>query len=252
MIVHFTARHLVKPLVISVSLFIICSCGPDKTKTAIDRGTSHGGALSVTHSDDQTKEANSSDNSSMPSLETDKEVMNTHLVLRKACIIPENKDNCDILRVVAEGQDSKGKPLSFKFEWTKNSFYAGDTDSISGFKMGDKISVKITPFDGKNYGPSRILTAEIKKSAPKLTESNQVSFDGKVLLYQIKAVDPDGYPINYSLVSAPQGMDIDKNSGLIKWVLPANISGDQSVKVKISDNAGGEVVYTLNIAIGKK
>ena len=250
--IQFSTRHFLKLVLTAFSMFILCSCSPEKAKTSGEIGTSHGGPLSATQSADRTTEGNSADNSSTPCLVTDEGSTISRPVLRKACIIPENKDNCDILRAVAEGRDSKGKPLSFKYEWRKNNFYAGDSDSLSDFKKGDKISVEITPFDGKNYGPSRILTTEIKKSTPKLTESNQVSFDGKVLVYQVRAVDPDGYPINYSLMDAPQGMDIDKNSGLIKWVLPGNISGDQSVKVKISDNTGGEVVYTLNIAMGKK
>ncbi len=238
---HFYARRLTGLLFIAVSLFILCSCSSGKAKTPGETGTRPG----------EQSAASPACNTTVSASETNNKLTGKPPVVKRARFIPETQNNRDILRIAAEGQADEGKTLSFRYEWTKNNEYAGDSDNISDFKKGDKISVKITPFDCANYGLPLILTTEIKKSTPQLTESNQISFDGGLLLYQVKAVSPDGDPVIYSLLDAPPGMDIDKNRGLIKWVIPENASGKQNVNIKISDDEGGELIYTLNINMGK-
>jgi len=244
------SSHLARLFLTVVAVGCLCSCSPDKAITSGLTGKGCVGQSAVVISDN--REAKSSADSSLSAYDNDTESTNTGLMVKKACLIPETQNNSDLLKVVAEGRDKDGKPVSCKYEWSKNGEYAGDTDRISGFRRGDRISVKITPCDGINYGQPRILSAEINKSTPKLIESKQVSFDGNVLVYQVKAMDPDGYPITYSLIDAPQGMEIDKNSGLIKWLLPENASGNQSVNIKISDNAGADIAYAINIPLGSK
>lgn len=170
--------------------------------------------------------------------------------LTKARFQLETTSNTDIIKVIAEGTDREGNPVTFKYEWTKNDESAGETDSIKEFKRGDKLSVKITPFDGKDYGQPRIITTEIKNTTPRVIEHSEIKFDGNLLTYQVKAFDPDGDSLAYSLIEAPEGMTIDETSGLVRW--PAN-PGDYGkkhvIKVKVSDNHGGEVVYGLNLSL---
>lgn len=228
-----------------LSFFILCSCNAEK-QAVVDKSKQ---SASIQQEAAQPHEPDSDRSEVMVSESAPvSETMGAPIPI-KAGFKLENTDGKDIIRIIAAGIGSNADKLTFQYEWTKNNEPAGNGDSISGFKRGDKIAVKVTPFDGKNYGQPRILIAEIKKTTPRLTESSRISFDGKVLLYQVKAVSPDGDPITYSLMDAPQGMDIDKNTGLIKWVVPENAPGNQSVKVKMSDNAGGELIYTLNIGI---
>src|SRR5262249_31399451 len=51
---------------------------------------------------------------------------------------------------------------------------------------------------------------------------DDVSFLGPPNPYQytVKAIDPDGDPLTYSLPLGPQGMSIDPTSGLITWAGP--------------------------------
>jgi len=172
--------------------------------------------------------------------------------LAKAKLQLETINNVDTLKVVTEGKDKDSKPITYEYEWTKNSEPAGSVDSISGFKRGDKLAVKITPFDGEAYGPPRVLTTEIKNVPPRIIEHQETTFDGKILSYQVKATDPDGDPITYSLVDPPKGMTIDSASGMIKWPVDETVSaGTYGVKVKVSDGQGGENLYTININLGK-
>ncbi len=163
----------------------------------------------------------------------------------KARLILESRSDADMVKVVVDGPEK----AAYNFEWTKNGVPAGTGDSISGFKRGDKLSVKITPYNGSEYGQPRILTTEIKNSVPKVIENKEIKFDGKLLTYQVKAYDPDQDVLSYSLVEAPENMSIDKSSGTIKWEIKQEDKGKRSVKVKISDGNGGEVIYALDIDI---
>ena len=55
--------------------------------------------------------------------------------------------------------------------------------------------------------------------------------------YDVNAVDADNDPITYSLITAPSGMTIDANTGLISWI-PSTI-GNYNVVVEARDNRNG-------------
>lgn len=170
----------------------------------------------------------------------------------KAKLQVESVDNMDKLKVVAEGNTIGNIPVLFRYEWTKNGQPAeGGGDSISGFKRGDKITVKITPYIGETVGLARTLSTEIKNSTPKVTEDKKVNFDGTTITYQVKATDPDGDTLTYSLVDAAQGMTIDSASGLISFPVKDDTPASISFKVKISDGNGGEIIYPLTMTAEK-
>ncbi len=233
-------------IIVSLIVLMICSCSSDK-KTQTDNqpqkvsertAESASGSLSgqtVVVSESQEKSGDKSKSRLLP--------------VTKARIVLENHDNMDTLKVVPEASGPGKDNVSFTFEWTKNGESAGTGDSITGFKRGDKISVMVTPYDGMQYGPPSRLNAEIKNSCPKVVEHKEIAFDEKVLTYQVKANDPDGDVVSYSLVDPPKDMTIDKDSGLIKWSVAPDFHGKQEVKVKISDGHGCAVVYPLEMSI---
>ncbi len=170
----------------------------------------------------------------------------------KARFEVESVDNADHLKVIAEGNMIGNVPVLFRYAWTKNGQpVEGGGDSISGFKRGDKIDVKITPYVGELLGQPRTLSTEIKNSTPKVTEDKQVVFEGNIMKYQVKATDPDGDKLTYALEDAPQGMTIDSGTGLVQWPVKDDFSGKVSFKVKISDGNGGEIIYGLSANVEK-
>jgi len=170
----------------------------------------------------------------------------------KARFEVESVDNADHLKVIAEGNRIGNVPVLFRYAWTKNGQpVEGGGDSISGFKRGDKIDVKITPYAGELLGQPRTLSTEIKNSTPKVTEDKQVVFEGNIMKYQVKATDPDGDKLTYALEDAPQGMTIDSATGLVQWPVKDDFSGKVSFKVKISDGNGGEIIYGLSANVEK-
>ncbi len=167
----------------------------------------------------------------------------------KARFLIELVNGTDRLKVVAEGSDKNGNKVSLRFQWTKNGEPAGEGDTISGFKRGDKVSVMITPFDDRGNGLARSLTTEIKNTPPSIVEHQETNFDGKVWSYQVKATDADGDPLTYSLKSAPPGMTIDPSTGLIKWNVPPDFMGKASFAVSVADGHGGEASQDLALDI---
>lgn len=177
-------------------------------------------------------------------------IKNTPPEIQQVRILPEVVRPGDTLSVDVMPFDIDGDNVTIAYEWTKNGEPAGIDKKIEGaLKRGDKISIKITPFDGESYGPPAILKREIMNMAPVITENNKYNFDGKVFTYQIVAADPDKDPLAYSLKSAPAGMTINQGTGLITWKVPADFKGETSFVVVVTDDKGSKVTQSISFKI---
>ena len=170
-------------------------------------------------------------------------------IIDKARLQLESSNNRDIIKVVASGTDKDNDPVTFEYEWFRNGEPAGNGDTLSGFKRGDKIVANVTPFDGKDYGAPKSLTLEISNTTPKITGYKEIKFDGNNYEGRIIASDPDGDALVYSLKSAPSGMTVDPSKGLIKWNVPPDVRGEASFVVSVSDGHGGEVSQNCTIKV---
>lgn len=156
----------------------------------------------------------------------------------------------DTVGVEVTGRDADGDNVTFRYEWTINGEPAGNEERIGRpVRRGDRVSVKVTPFDGESYGHPVELSREIQNLPPIIQEHGEFQFDGKLYTYQVKASDPDGDPLNYAIESPAEGMTIDKSSGLLAWNVPAEFRGKKSVTVVVTDGHGGAAKYILNINI---
>lgn len=179
-------------------------------------------------------------------------IKNSPPSIMKLKLVPEVFKPGDLLGVEASGSDPDGDDVTFLFEWTKNGESAGKGRTIdSAVKKGDKVTVKITPFDGEDYGRSITLSNEIRNMPPMIIDDKNFKYDGNVISHQIKAVDPDGDPITYSLKNAPQGMTIDASTGLITWTVPAGFKDKGSYTAVAKDPMGGESTQVFNFDLSK-
>jgi hypothetical protein len=182
------------------------------------------------------------------------QIKNSLPVISKVRILPEVFKPGDTLSVEVSGEDIDMDKVTISYEWTKNGEPAGNNKQIEAkLKRGDKVDVKITPFDGEAYGRPVILHREIVNLPPIIIGDKEFSFDGKIYTCQIKATDTDGDLLSYALKSAPSGMTIDSN-GLIRWNVPPDFAGRTPITVSISDGHGGEATqsFTLDIKSEKK
>ncbi|MDP3048732.1 MAG: putative Ig domain-containing protein [Thermodesulfovibrionales bacterium] len=161
-------------------------------------------------------------------------------------ILPEVLRPGDALYVEAIGTDIDGDEISIAYEWTKNGEPAGRGKQIeAALKRGDKVSVRITPYDGEVHGVPAVLHREIVNMPPVIIEHRRFNFDGSVFTYQVKAKDPDNDTLAYSLKTAPSGMTIEKTTGLIQWIVLQDFKGKAEVVVVVSDGHGGEALQSF-------
>ena len=165
-------------------------------------------------------------------------------------LLPEVFKAGDMLSVEAEGTDADGDQVTFIYEWTKNGEPAGTDKSINfPVQSGDKVMAKVTPYDGEAYGDPVTLRKEIRNLPPMIVDHKEFSFDGTVYTYQVRASDPDGDTLTYSLESPPSGMTIDSSTGLLKWAVPSEFKGKKDVSISVSDGNGGTAKYSITITI---
>lgn len=184
-------------------------------------------------------------------ISNDIQIKNSPPEVSSVRIIPEVSQSGETLSVEAAGGDIDGDDVVLTYEWTKNGEHASDSKRLGvPVKRGDKILVKVIPFDGELYGQPVILLREISNLSPRIVEDKifNYSFDGKVYTYQVKASDPDGDPLTYSLKSSPQGMTIN-HSGLVQWNVPAGFKGKAPFTVSVSDGYGGEAQQSFAFEI---
>jgi hypothetical protein len=165
-------------------------------------------------------------------------------------IFPEVFKPGDALSVAAAGSDPDGDNVTFLYAWKKNGESAGASERIDApLKRGDRISVTVTPYDGESYGRPIALDTEIQNLPPVIQDHKEFQFDGARYTYQVKASDPDGDTLAYSLEAPSEGMSIDKLSGLLTWKVPVEFKGKKITTVVVTDGYGGKATYVLNITI---
>ncbi len=99
----------------------------------------------------------------------------------------------------------------------------------------------------------RVVKQQGGNAAPKITSTpqGQAKF-GVEYNYDVDAQDTDGDPLSYLLVTYPEGMHINLESGLIIWLPQESDSGSHEVTVRVEDGRGGYATqsFILNVSDG--
>jgi large repetitive protein len=84
-----------------------------------------------------------------------------------------------------------------------------------------------------------VLGASELNSAPQFDSEPVVEATvGEAWSYQALASDPDGHPVFYVLLSGPEGMQVDVNTGLATWTPGAQAPAEQAVTIGVFDARG--------------
>jgi hypothetical protein len=178
------------------------------------------------------------------------EIKNAPPEVAKIRLEPEVSRLGATLSLEVEASDADGDEVTISYEWTKNGEPAGDGPRIGApVQRGDKISVRITPFDRTDYGRPALLEREIKNLPPMIVDEKQIGFEGDVCTYKVGGTDPDGDQLKFSLKEAPEGMSIDPETGLISWIVPPEFKGKAAFTACVNDGQGGEAVQQFTIDI---
>jgi hypothetical protein len=125
--------------------------------------------------------------------------------------------------LLVEGWIAETAPVTYSFNVQPELADLLPTDptvpfkNLTGPSETPRFDVQFTG-DGQThvFDLKFVLTHEVLGSIP-------VSLNAGYL-YQVRAVDPDGDPLHYSLTTAPAGMTIDPQTGTIRWpATPSNL-----------------------------
>ncbi len=93
------------------------------------------------------------------------------------------------------------------------------------------------------------VTAPPQNHPPHITSTPVTTATvGQAYSYQITATDADGNTLGYSLTTAPSGMTINSNTGLIQWTMPTS-GGPFAVTVNVTDGSGGTATQSYQLAL---
>jgi hypothetical protein len=157
------------------------------------------------------------------------------------------------LTATPTGVDADGDEIRWDHQWIRNDEVLGTetTEVLRGdrYQRGDRISVTVTPFDGESRGePYTSGAVEIPNAKPVFVSRPPAVTGGAEYVYRAQAVDPDGDPVQYRLVTGPSGMTVD-TTGAIRWSLVGVKPGRQRVEVAADDGLGGSASQPFELDI---
>ena len=189
-----------------------------------------------------------------PFLSSPVKIHNSLPVIQEVWIEPKVAYVTDNLKAIVKSSDLEGDFIYNNYQWEKNGSVLSDERKEilekGRFKKGDSIVVTVTPEDREALGtPKRSEALLIFNSPPQIVSSPPTAVEKTGYIYQVKVSDPDNDPITFTLKSGPQGMEIDKKTGLIKWEIRKEDKGSHSVEIEVSDAEGAKSKqrYTLGI-----
>jgi len=184
---------------------------------------------------------------------TARPLSNTPPKIVNAKILPDPPYTGTDLEVEVEATDAESDFITYTYQWLKTR--EGETTdtgveledetnptlSHELFTGGDAIAVTVTPSDGDSEGvPYRTKYAIIVNAPPIIvSEPPEVIPNEGTYTYQVKAEDPDGDPLTFSLSEAPEGMTIDADTGLISWPISPGAVGTHKVCIDVEDGNYG-------------
>ena len=182
-------------------------------------------------------------------------IANTPPLVTSVTVLPESPRRGTEIRADAEGEDSDGDYLYFDYQWIINGeeSFLNVNSRLNGyeFKRGDAIAVRVGVSDDEVAGDSYTTPAFVAVNAyPEIISRPPQAFQGWNYAYHVEVEDPDEDEIDFKLLQAPEGMEID-SSGMITWEIRKGSGGNHSVEVEVDDAHGGVDTqhYELNIGI---
>jgi hypothetical protein len=123
--------------------------------------------------------------------------------------------------VSANAEDPDGDSLQLFVYWMLNEDRLPDSSNVLDMrklkvKKGDRITAGVVVSDGQSKSEPFLAELEIANSPPVFsTRIDSVVASPESLYYRVPIIDPDGDKLTFELLSAPEGVKIDKNTGVI-------------------------------------
>ena len=191
-----------------------------------------------------------------PFLSDPVKILNAAPVVREVLIEPKVAYVTDRLKVNVKSSDTDGDSINYTYKWEMKGEVlneeSGEWLERGRFKKGDSIAVTVTPNDAESAGMAKKSEpVSIANSPPIITSSPSNKISGNIYTYQVTANDPDSDPVLFALKTAPKGMEIDKETGFIRWEIQKGNQGKQLIEIEASDSEGAKSFqqFTLSVEV---
>lgn len=186
------------------------------------------------------------DTAPLPSLEDIREI-------RIVTVSDEPRDGFRAEIIHADSEESRRQ--DYIYDWQLNGEditgeVGEELEWKDGFKKGDTITVSVTPYNDLGQGTRTASGGfQIPNSPPKILSAPEPRFEQGKFSYTVRAEDPDGDPLDFTLRNAPPGMIIEPATGLIVWEFDERDAGTYTVTIVVSDSEGAKASQELTLSI---
>ncbi len=180
-------------------------------------------------------------------------VKNTPPEVVRVTIEPTGSDRGE-MRVVVEAVDVDYDAIHYVYRWRRNVALVQEgerqTLDTKTFGRGDSITVEVIPHDAGGVGKPKLSEPiALGNNAPKITSQPPIKFEKGMFVYGVQAVDDDKDSLKYVLDTAPSGMIIDKDTGMISWPVTPDMTGTHRVRIVVQDGQGGTASQDFDLTL---
>lgn len=178
---------------------------------------------------------------------------NTPPEVTRVTIEPTGPDRGE-MRAVVEAVDVDHDAIHYVYRWRRNATLVleGERETLDTrtFGRGDSITVEVIPSDVGGVGKPKLSgPIALGNNAPKITSQPPVKFEKGVFVYGVQAIDDDKDRLKYVLDTAPSGMIIDKDTGMISWPVAPDVTGTYRVRIVVQDGQGGTASQDFDLTL---
>jgi hypothetical protein len=189
-----------------------------------------------------------------PFLSSPVKILNSPPLIGEIRIEPATAYADNDLKAVVKSNDADGDDVSYDYQWKKNGTVLTEEKlevlQKGRFKKGDILTVMVIPHDGETKGnPKKPEPITITNSPPVIISIPATKTASNIYTYQVNANDSDSDSVIFTLKSAPKGMEINKDTGLIRWEIRNEDKGTHTVEIEASDSEGGKSYQRYNLTV---
>jgi hypothetical protein len=188
------------------------------------------------------------------SLSSQVDVLNSPPRIESVSIVMTMGEELPMLEAAVEGRDGDGDVIAYDYRWFRNDALIRSaherTLPASDLSRGDRLRVEVTAKDKESASLAvQSEVFQVQNLPPRIVSRPEYpGTKDPAFRYQVKAEDADQDPLRFELMAGPSGMKVGPE-GLVEWMLPPpnDRRGDHPVKIKVSDEKGGEALQEFSL-----